>query len=354
MIGNQRAGRKGQGLVNDRRKPRAPVGTMLTARFGEERGIDITTCLDGTGLGPDRLADPNLEVTLEQELAVSANLARALGNPPGLGIEVGTRFRLTSYGMWGFALISSPTLRSAIDVGLQFMDLTFALCEIEARQVGSELQLILSCDDVAPELRRFAVEREAAGIQTIQRDIFATPIAISRVTFAFPPPPRKAMKLYRDVFGVVPEFDADRTALVLDAGLLDAPLPQANEITTAQALEHCRELLERRKARGGLAGQIRDVLVARLSDPPSASQVADLLHMSARTLRHQLAQEGTSFRLLLDEVRERLAEEYLNRGLRVTEIAMRLGYVEASSFSQAFRRWKGIGPRAYRDMAGRS
>lgn len=339
------------GFVMDRRVPRAPVGTLLTARFGEERGVGLATCLAGTGLRPDQLADPALEVTADLELAVSANLARALGNPPGLGIEVGTRFRLTSYGMWGFALISSPTLRSALDVGLRFMDLTFALCGIEARQVGREVHLILSCDDLAPELRRFAVEREAAGIQTIQRDIFATPLALDRVSFTFPPP-RQALKLYKDVFGVAPEFDADQNALVFDAGLLDVPLPQANELTTAQALEHCRESLERRKARGGLSGQVRDVLVAHLSDPPSAAQVADQLHMSARTLRHRLAQEGTSFRVLLDEVRERFAEEFLSHGLRVTEIASRLGYEEVSSFSQAFRRWKGIGPRAYRATTG--
>ena len=43
------------------------------------------------------------------------------------------------------------------------------------------------------------------------------------------------------------------------------------------------------------------------------------------------------------------AEELLvTGGLSVAEVAERLGYVEVSSFSQAFRRWKGVGPRAYR------
>lgn len=335
----------------DRGAMRATTGTLLTARFGEERGVSLATCLNGTDLDPARLSDPSLEVTAEQELAVSANLIRALGSPDGLGIEVGTRFRLSSYGIWGFAIISSPTLRSALDVGLQFLDLTFALCDIEVRQVGGEVQVVLTCDDVAPDLRRFALEREAAGIQTIQRDMFATAMPLSRVTFALPAPDRKAQKLYRKVFGVVPEFNADTTALVLDPELLDMALPQANEVATAQALAYCRDLLERRKARSGTAGRVRDVLIGRLPDPPNATQVADLFHMSVRTLRHQLAQEGTSFRLLLDEVRERLAEEYLHRGMGITEISRRLGYVEVSSFSQAFRRWKGVGPRAYREEA---
>ena len=49
------------------------------------------------------------------------------------------------------------------------------------------------------------------------------------------------------------------------------------------------------------------------------------------------------------EIREQLAEELLvTGGLSVAEVAGRLGYREVSSFSQAFRRGKGVGPRAYR------
>lgn len=71
--------------------------------------------------------------------------------------------------------------------------------------------------------------------------------------------------------------------------------------------------------------------------------------MSGRTLRKRLTAEGTSYRILLDEVREHLAEELLLAGgLPVEAIAHRLGYVEVSSFSQAFRRWKGVGPREFR------
>ena len=55
------------------------------------------------------------------------------------------------------------------------------------------------------------------------------------------------------------------------------------------------------------------------------------------------------FRGLLDEIREQLAEELLiTGGMSVAEVAQRLGYVEVSSFSQAFRRWKNVGPREFR------
>ncbi|MFG2918294.1 helix-turn-helix transcriptional regulator [Kitasatospora sp. NPDC048298] len=144
-------------------------------------------------------------------------------------------------------------------------------------------------------------------------------------------------------------FGAEETVITLDPAVLDVPLPQANEHTAALVLDQCRELLARRRARTGLAGQVRDVLVSRLVDPPDADEVARLLHVGSRTLRHRLAAEGTSYRALLAEVREHLAEELLiTAGMPVEQIARRLGYAEVSSFSQAFRQWKGVGPREYR------
>ncbi len=77
------------------------------------------------------------------------------------------------------------------------------------------------------------------------------------------------------------------------------------------ALQHCRDLLDRRRARTGVAGQVRNILIEHLTAPPDAAAIADTLHVSECTLRHHRAQEGTSYRALLDEVRERLTEELL-------------------------------------------
>lgn len=331
--------------------PRSPTSALLMTQLAAEHGVDEATCLEGTRLRREQLATPGTEVNAKQELALIANLLDALGDPPGLGVEAGTRYHLTAYGIWGFALISSPTFRSAIDIGLRYVDLTFAFCRIEASRQVDRMQLVLDTPDIPAALRRFVIERDAAAIRTMQRDLFAAPIPIREVRFAFSPP-ADGLDRYVEVFGVVPDFDAGENVVGFDSALLDVPLPQANEHTAALAQAQCRDLLDRRLARGGLAGRVRDLLVGRIAHPPDADHVSAALHMSDRTLRHRLAAEGTSFRALLDEVRERLAEEMLLSGLTVAEIAERLGYVEVSSFSQAFRRWKGVGPRAYRATAG--
>ena len=111
---------------------RAPGSVQLLTRLGGDYGVPAHTCLERTGLSEERLRDPAGTVTAKQELTVIVNLQRALSDTPGIGLEAGTRYHLTTYGIWGFALISSPTWRSALDVGLRYIDLTFAFTRIQA------------------------------------------------------------------------------------------------------------------------------------------------------------------------------------------------------------------------------
>lgn len=329
-------------------QPRPPVSLLLMTQIAVEHGATADDCLIGTGLTADLLLDPQVEVTPRHDLAVARNLLSIVpsGSP---GVEMGSRFRLTEQGIFGFALLSSPTLRAAVDVGLRFLDLAFAMGTVVAREADTgDLILSLDAPELPPTMRRFYVERDAASIVTIQRGLAPTLDAITRIEFAFPEP-TDGVDIYRETLGVVPTFDAPESVLVVDRAYLDSPLPGANPHTAAHAIEQCRQLLDSRRTRTGVAGKVRDELLAGIADPPPLDSVATTLLMSGRTLRKHLTAEGTSYRLLLDEVREHLAEELLLTGqLPVETIAHRLGYVEVSSFSQAFRRWKGVGPREFR------
>ncbi len=71
--------------------------------------------------------------------------------------------------------------------------------------------------------------------------------------------------------------------------------------------------------------------------------------MYTRSLRRRLKEEGSTYRIILNEIRFELARDYLaNTRLPIDEIAVLLGYTEPGNFSHAFRRWSGQSPRNWR------
>jgi AraC-like DNA-binding protein len=324
--------------------PRSAASALLLTRLGEERGVPSDVVLAGTGLDLAALRVPGAEVTGRQELSLLRNLQAACPDP-ALPLEAGRRYHLTTYGIWGFALASSPTVRDALAVGSTFVDLSFTFCAFTVEEDERELRLCLDDAAVPDDVRGFVVARDLAGLRTITGEV-APGLPLERLTVRLPEPADPSP--WEAVFGVPPQFGAARNAAVLSAAALDLPLPQADELTAAMTQRQCRELVERRRTRSGTAGLVRDHLVRSPADVPDADAVAAGLAVSPRTLRRRLAEEGTSYRALVEEVREALAEELLATGsLSVEQVARRLGYAETASFTHAFTRWKGTSPRAW-------
>jgi AraC-like DNA-binding protein len=319
----------------------------LLTQLAAEHGMSEEDALAGSGLSAAQVRDPAAEATARQEFAVMRNVVRHCGDRPGLGVEAGTRYHITMYGVWGLALISSPTLRATVDVALRHLDLAFAFTKVSFVEADGEARLDVDGTQIPADVRIFLVERVMAGIQTIGRDIVSIGIPLRRVTFRHPRPADTSR--HRAVFGVEPQFGADADSIAFDARLLDLPLPQANEWALRAYEQLCQELVASRRARTGLAGSVRHELARQPGRIPDQAVVAAGLNMSARTLFRRLAEEGTSFRALVEEVRATLADELLcTAGMTTDQVAQRLGYADPASFIRAFKRWNGVTPQAYR------
>lgn len=319
---------------------RPPLSALLLLDFAAERGLSRDRALAGTGLTLAELQAPGASLRGDSELALIGSVLRQLGDRPGLGLEMGQRYHLTSYGIWGFALLSSPTLRSAIETGIRFVDLTYSYLRLRLIDESAQSRLLFEDRHLPPELRRFLVERDAAAFMVIAREVYAAPGPYA-LRFALPAPPDPAP--YARLFGVAPEFEADEHAVLLPRAMLEAPLPQANPLMARLSEAQCRQLLTERRALAGIAAQVRDALLHGIGEGrlPDMEQVAAGLLMTPRTLRRRLEAEGSSFRSLLDELRQTLAEELMaTAGLKVDEVAARLGYSEAASFLHARKRWR--------------
>jgi AraC-like DNA-binding protein len=330
---------------------RGILSVRLLCGLAEEFGLPPITSLRGSGIDPARLADPTAEISAEQECRVISNLLRGLGaqgiEASKLGILAGLRYHVTTMGIWGFAMASSASLRGAWEVGMKYLDLTYSVNRVWLEEDENGTRAILDETAAPPELGEFLILRDVAAIQLLSQEMRGTALPVRRLALRYPRP--RDVQPFIDTFGLLPGFNAPRNLFELDRRVFDAPLPQANELMRQACEEQCRQLLARRRSRGGLAGRVRDRLLRMPSTMPDMETVATELHMTARHLRRLLETEGTSYRALVDEVRQALAEELLTTArMKMEEVASRLGYAERTSFAHAFKRWKGTSPGSYR------
>ncbi|WP_067703810.1 AraC family transcriptional regulator [Nocardia jejuensis] len=331
---------------------RGIASVLLMVGYARDHGVPVARMLQGSGLSEATLTDPDAQIDARTELAVIRNLVRELGDRPNLGLEVGRRYRITTFGIFGFACVSSPTLGEAIAFALRYLELSFTFCIPEARWQPGEFVARIHDERVPADVRRFLVERDVTAMHQMLCDLVGHRLELMRAEFDYPAP--SDTDQYLEIYGLLPRFEQPKNLLSIDPAVLEKPLPQANEHTWAMCLAQCRDLVSRRRARTGIAAEVRERLVPRggvdgFAVPPGIDVVARDLNMSTRTLRRHLDTAGTSYRQLLDEVRRALAEEMLTATpLSVSDVAIRLGYAEASTFIHAFKRWTGTTPSAYR------
>ena len=326
---------------------RSITSMRLMAELAADHGMPLSASLVGTGVAERDLDDPGIVVTAQQELRLIRNMVESLPDVPSLGMEAGSRYHFTAFGALGFAVVSSATTRNAMDVALGYFHLTFAFTHYKVEDIGDETWITLDDTGIPHDLRRFTVERDLRALVTVQRDMFSINPPLKRLAFCFEKQPHPVD--YVSIFGVEPVFGAPINQAVVDRSVLLMPLPQANSLAQQTAVEQCRKLLDARKARTLLAKQVRDRLASNTAHTPTMEAIASELCMTPRTLRRRLLEENTTFAELRDEVRQTLADEWLSGSdLSVEHIAEMLGYAESTSFINAFKRWMGQTPHAYR------
>ncbi|MCP5057121.1 MAG: helix-turn-helix transcriptional regulator [bacterium] len=100
----------------------------------------------------------------------------------------------------------------------------------------------------------------------------------------------------------------------------------------------------------GFTGRLKHALgplVGRV--PLDIGLAAEIAGASPRTVRLWLHEEGSSWRRLLDEMRfEYSRSRMIRTDAKMADIALELGYTDASHFTRAFRRWTAMTPSEFR------
>lgn len=161
--------------------------------------------------------------------------------------------------------------------------------------------------------------------------------------------PRHGEDLSRFFGGAPVVFGADGVRYVFPELRFDMPIVGSDPALGALLAQSASDWLARESTNDPVRDRVRRFLTSRVpfATEPSANELADSLRMSERTLRRKLADEGTSLRALLDDVRKERAVALLERGESADTIAYELGFSNANAFRRAFKRWTGSAPMAY-------
>jgi AraC-like DNA-binding protein len=172
-------------------------------------------------------------------------------------------------------------------------------------------------------------------------------LPIARFDFAFQMPPRA--DIYDKVFPAPRYFGREQSAFWFDATWLQQPV-RRNEAALRTFLADAEaHVIVPWRGDDVVSARVRSYLHRTQPVWPDLVATADALHMAASTLQRRLANEGTAFQSLKDELRRDIAIVRLNTStVPLVALAQELGFTDCAVFQRAFKRWTGSAPGTYR------
>ena len=153
---------------------------------------------------------------------------------------------------------------------------------------------------------------------------------------------------YREALQAPLRFDAMQAGLVFPSRWLQRPIAGADSLL--HQLLRDRASIDRSQVSPLLLNDVRRAIRALLMTGECCREaVARRLDMHPRTLVRRLNEAGTTYQVLLDDMRAQIAKQLLHDTRSpVSRIAASLGFSDPTVFTRAFRRWTGLSPRQFR------
>lgn len=196
-----------------------------------------------------------------------------------------------------------------------------------------------------PEL----TESTFARMASVTRRLVGDRQAIKAVHVTHAEPAYRAE--YERIFRVPVVFGSDRNALQIDEALVSSlPFPSSSRYVTSVLRDHAEALLKKLESSHSTRDRVESLLMPLLNTGGvRMDMIARKLGLSRQTLFRKLRVEGVAYEDVVDDLRRKLALDYLSGGkASVKQTARLVGYSDPAAFSRAFKRWTGSSPRLYR------
>jgi AraC-like DNA-binding protein len=287
----------------------------------------------------ERIPIPFIHQTLEAAVSV-------LGDPH-LGLKAARERTVGDSGALDYAIHSASTVRHALEAAARYIRLVNDALVLYFEVVG-DLAVLRFENHVT--LPRPAMDFQIGGIFRALTAAWAS-IPSEEVVVSFTCAPEGDVSEYASTFTpATVKFGESYNGYALPAKYLDTPLKTADSLLHDVIRRHAEKTIAELPPVQQLTARVRQAIADELSGGNAGiANVAKRLRFSTRTLARKLEQEGTTFSLLLDDMRRRLALRHVaSNELELSEIAFLLGFSQTTAFHRAFKRWTGDTPLHFR------
>lgn len=331
-------------------KPTISAGFARTLlELAVSKGASPTALVERSRIDPRRLQDPDNRMPLAK-CVVLMRAAQELCNDPALALHLGELLGIAELSIVDLIGQSCETLADAF---VQLNRYSRLASEIDGaatgdrfvlRHEGGEFWLIdtRKKPNDFPELTEFSFARMVCASRRGAAEQFAKAVHVTHAA-----PVYRAE--YDRIFQVPVVFDSDKNALLADEEWLTLRSPLPTRYVFGILSESADDLLKTLQGSKSTQGRVQTLLMPMLHmGDPSMDTIASKMGLNRPTLVGLLKSEAASFEKVVDELRHRLALDYLN-GMKVSvnETAYLVGFSEAAGFSRAFKRWTGLNPGEY-------
>jgi AraC-like DNA-binding protein len=289
-------------------------------------------------------------ISLPQLDRVQEQLRAAI---PGITLRAYRHSTLLDLGLTGYAMTSSGTVRRALEIAVQYNELTTDRYALDFRVEGQQA-IIRQLPAFGHLHEQVDIAEELSGLWQIVRQLVGDQGDPGDAAVCFEYPAPGYAELYEEAFDCPCRFEAERTELRFPAAWLDFPVAGADEVTAQLCQSMCERLLGKAGSRRSLTDAVQRMLISRPDRRiPGLEEAAGLFHMSVNQFRKRLYREDTTYKQLVLDLRMSLARYYLDTtALSVQEIAYMLDYSQPAPFSRAFSAYYGYPPSSEKRRAG--
>ena len=271
-----------------------------------------------------------------------------LPNAADLGFLIGGRMPLTAYGPLSLGVLTAPTISHALRLAADVHNLMALLTTYTYEENASEGRLTIGFrHPVSSTGEALAVAACAATFESAIAHHSGRSANFARLELTSSSKGNEP--IYRKRLSLLPHTSSKSNALVFARDTLDLPNDLADMDTYKSVVRACRDMAEQQAGTSSLVERARQAILSDIGAPPSQENLAKMLNLTPRQLRTHLARSRTNYQEIVRDCRTQYAQALLkNPSLTLSQIADRLGYLDQSAFSHAYRRWTGKGPSAFR------